>query len=385
MSQKCCVANKVMILKKYIFLFLALVLAVFVPVFSVSALDLNHELPMLNWGMPSASWTDYNRNNFTIFADPEATETVRNSAPDTLPELLFNTNCVVNAASTSLVGINRCISFSNVTSMKIYNSKTWANSMLKSATAVFRYPDRQIIGDSFNSDGNFAFWGRHLRQTPDNSDSNAQWQLQGYSFNPTAQAYWDTNDPSKNSTMTATISRLLQNSKTLSTGALPSDFDGVCQNPAATITTCPEINQYPDGRIWDFNSSINTTAVTVGVTFKYQKKSSIIVKEGNLLIKKAMTAANDSSSIGFIVQEGDVTITNTSSSLIKIKTSIFAPNGTITINAGSGGIELTGSFVAKNFVYNDTGGISFWEDSRGESVWPPGFRDLQPLTTKSKL
>jgi hypothetical protein len=61
---------------------------------------------------------------------------------------------------------------------------------------------------------------------------------------------------------------------------------------------------------------------------------------------------------------------------------MFVPNGYIKISGND--IWLTGSFVATNFIVDPKStNIRFVEDTRGESKWPPGFREMHSISTAS--
>jgi len=318
------------------------------------ALDPNNEMPVPYWGMPSAAWTQSGLA-YKIYAEPQATEVVRNVALETLPDILFSPQCIIDKTSAEIT--QRCVYFDvshylNPTSSlttKIMNSRTYANGYLKSATAVFVYPSINVIGDSFNADGNFSYWGRHLKQNEGSAESNALWQAGNYQFNPSAQAYWKNDDPNKNTAMTQAVDRLMQNAKTLPSSVMNVPFHGVCGNGSPTIITCPEMNQYLDGRAWYSGS-----AVQINNGFNYTKKSTIIIGNGtansNLEINTSISPASPTdvdSSLGFIVRKGNVTITNNSAQPMTVRASIFVPNGTI--NLVGNNINLIGSFVANDF------------------------------------
>ena len=348
-------------MKKYLMpIGILFLLAVFcLPSICAFALDASNETPTLNWGSPSAFLTDGSQNYITYYqgittGPPDAsishaTDVFRNVAPATLPDLIFNKNCLLDAKDSSLTSVGQCVNFNGPSSTTVFNSRTYANGFLKSATAVIKYPSINVIGDSFNSSGNFAYWGQHLRQTdPSNStDSNAYWQMKGYQFNQAAQSYWDNTDANNNKTMTATIARLMQNAKALSAGTsnlITTSFNGICYPLSFSDNSCTEVNQYSDGRVW---YSRGPLILNGGVT--YSNKASIIVQTGDLKIDSSVkaSASSPNSSLGLIVQSGNVTITNNSASLMTVRASIFAPQGTIKL-VGSN-ITLIGSFIAKDF------------------------------------
>ncbi|MEI6144499.1 MAG: hypothetical protein WCP91_02790 [Candidatus Berkelbacteria bacterium] len=397
-------------MKKYLVpIGILFLLAVFcLPNVRVLALDASDETPTINWGSPSASWTDGGQNYTTYYQGvstelpdasiSHATDVFRNVAPATLPDLIFNKNCLLDAKDSSLASVGQCVNFNGPSSMQVFNSRTYANSFLKSATAVIEYPSINVIGDSFNSSGNFAYWGQHLHQTADSTDgSNALWKQTSYQFNSAAQAFWKNSDSNKNTAMTDTINRLMQNAKALSAGAtnlITVSFNGICYPLPFSNNSCTEANQYSDGRVWYSNGQLTLTG---GVT--YSSKATIIVKTGDLIIDGSVQApvSNPNSGLGFIVQGGNVVIQNKTSphKKIYINASIFAPNGSIQIkdpadtnpahSLWGSDIDLTGSFVAQGFsVPSVAGNINFIQDSRNESTWPPGFRDLQPLSSISK-
>ena len=368
--------------KKFCLQFIAVVFFVFGLLVSsdVFALDRVYERPLPYWGMPSIE-TNVIGQNQIFFAPPEATITIKNSAPKTLPELLFNPNCDINSFNT----FGNCIYFSpygvSTAGTEMYNSKSYANGFLKSAVGVIRYPERNIIGDSY-LDGDFsdfAYWGRHLRQATDNSDTNALWEYGNYSFNPNAQSYWDVGDPNKNAEMTDTIDRLAKNTRSpvnsvFSDGSsyvwIPRSFHGVC----GQLLSCSEDSLYPEGRIWhperDKNLYIRAPKV------EYSDKATILLSRRNLNIETSIEPkyGQNDAALGFIVQNGNVIIRNNTSNTMTVRASIFVPNGTITLIGNR--INLIGSFVAKDFVI-ESNIANFIQDTRGETSWPPGFRELK--------
>jgi hypothetical protein len=346
----------------------------------VFALDKVYERPLPYWGMSSIE-TNVLGQNQIFFAHPEATITVKNPAPKTLPELLFNSSCTINALST----VGNCIYFSpygvNTAGTEIYNSKSYANGFLKSAVGVIRYPERNIIGDSY-LDGdfsNFAYWGRHLRQATDSSGSNALWQSGNYSFNPNAQSYWNTEDPNKNSEMTSVITRLVRDSKSpvpsvFSDGSnyvwIPRLFYGVC----GQLQNCSEDSLYPEGRIW--HPARNKNLLIQSPRVEYSNKGTVLLTSRNLTIETSVEPkyGQSDAALGFIIQNGNVVIRNNTSNTMTVRASMFVPNGTITLTGNR--INLIGSFVAQNFIVNSNI-ANFVQDTRGETSWPPGFRELK--------
>jgi len=291
-----------------------------------------------------------------------------------LPDLVFNSDCVLD----SIIPLSQCFNFnpqsSVVTSTKIYSSNTYADDFLKASTAVMKYPAANVVGNSYLSSGmsNFSYWGRHLRQTGDSTGSNAFWQATNYQFNPSAQAIWS----GDNQTMSNTIDRIAASAKDIDSVVTP--FYGICGN----TPICSEKDQYPEGRAWDFGANRDLTIAGL----QYFDRAAIIVEKKKLIITSSISnPSQDSlSNLGFIVRNGDVVISNPDATKsIKINASIFAPNGTITVSGYN--ITLTGSFVAKNFsVPASSSNINFIEDTRGESAWPPGFRELQLPDVLSK-
>lgn len=329
----------------------------------VFALDPNDEYPSLLWGVTTVVESPGTPQELTVYSQTEGNEIMRNVATATLTSPTFD---FAKATNLFILGGN----FPG--SLKLLNSRTSVNGSIKATTAVLREVGVNVFGDSNNALGSYNYWGKHLRATSDNSDSNAFWQQKSYQFNPSAQAYWNSGN---NATMIETIARLLQNAKPLSNGStnsLTGIFNGICYPVAAN--TCTEANQYSDGRVWYSNGSVS---VSGGVT--YSNKATIIVKNGDLAISGNLSA-DQNSSIGFIVQNGSVNITNSTGSK-KINASFFVPKGSI--NIPDSNIDLTGSFVANDFNVHGSN-INFIQDTRGESAWPPGFRDLQPLTSISK-
>jgi len=256
------------------------------------------------------------------------------------------------------------------------------------ATFCHQYFSNYIQGDVSGLTDvlpNFSQLDKHLYHSSGtiNSYSTAYYKISNYEFNPNAQAYWDSSDENRNQKMLETVARLKQNSKKLPHGVnvLAGIFDGIC----GYQSECSESLQYSDGRVWNTASRVLVTANQL----KYKNKSTIIIDGNNsrkdLIIDTSIlpVSANDqNSSIGFIVMNGDVIIRNFGSQK-NINISVFAPKGDIIIQGNK--IELTGSFVANDFTSTiGSNGIRFIQDTKLESSWPPGFRDLQPLSVQSK-
>ena len=334
----------------------------------VFALEPNYELPSMLWGRASVTTKPGTSESMIYFSQPQATMAIRNTAPGTLPDFSYFAGCVLGIFDTNI----SCFNFNSPSSTKILNSKTYVNGLMKSAVAVMKYPSVNVIGDSFNASGNFAYWGRHLRQSEGSSSSNAFWQATNYQFNPSAQAIWS----GDNQTMSNTIDRIAASAKDIDSVVTP--FYGICGN----TSICSEKDQYPEGRAWDFGANRDLTIAGL----QYFDRAAIIVEKKKLIITSSISnPSQDSlSNLGFIVRNGDVVISNPDATKsIKINASIFAPNGTITVSGYN--ITLTGSFVAKNFsVPASSSNINFIEDTRGESAWPPGFRELQLPDVLSK-
>ncbi|MCX6810196.1 MAG: hypothetical protein NTY30_00445 [Candidatus Berkelbacteria bacterium] len=229
-----------------------------------------------------------------------------------------------------------------------------------------------VFGDSVNAGNTYNYWGQHLSQNSGPVNSNALWQQQNYSFNKDTQAYWNSG---KNQAMSDAIARLMQNATKLQTAAISSSFDGVCWNLA---DKCSQLDQYPDGRVWYWNGP-----VSIGGGINYSKKATIVVNNGDLTINGNLLSTDQISSLGFIVESGNAIIQNETNphKKISINASFFVPKGTIQIIGND--IDLTGSFVADDFNVSGSD-INFIQDTRGESAWPPGFRDLQSLASISK-
>lgn len=331
------------------------------------------ERPLPYWGRAQAEWGSGN-NYRKIYSDPEATIVIRNLAPKTLPEMLFNTECVLNADPS----ISRCFYLAGQSATKLYNSRSYANDYLKSAVAVLLYPKINITGDSYSADtlGNFSYWGRHLRKVGDSSNSNAFWQAKNYQFNPAAQAIWN-----GGTTYAANVDRISASARRLdgeyvsSSGAwlLPT-FWGVCGKTA----NCTESGQYPEGRIW--SSDAPAGLIMKNLNLSYFNRSTVVVESGDFTLSDSnisyfSNGENEkTANFGLIIKNGNVNITSSAGKAVKIYASIFAPNGNIHVSGDN--ITLVGSFVAKDFIVNG-GNINFVYDSRAETTWPPGFRELE--------
>ena len=287
-------------------------------------------------------------------------------------------------------------------SITLLRSLTYLNGTPEIETGALLYPRNTIVGDMYNSNGvnlpGFKQFGKNLYQSGSGTTgSTAFYKIGNYTFNPAAQAAWNAGN---NQAMSDTISRLRSNSKDMkSSGILgasntwmPQTFDGICISPIATISNCPEINQYPDGRVWSAtvgSGDVNIAKVS-GIVRKYQKKSSLIFDfsgaiRQKLQIQTDLRKIDSNSSLGVIVLNGDVYITNPDSSKkMIVEASIFAPKGNIIVTGNN--IDLIGSFVAKDFIINNGAtsyNINFIQDTRPSEIWPPGFRDLAPLYRNS--
>lgn len=377
--------------KRIIFLHL-IILAISLLFFScgkVLALDIDNERPTPLWGVPSAEWTDPTSNQeMKSYGEPESTIIIRNTAPELLPDMQFLTDCALNSGTT----LANCFYFISDSSAKLLNSKTYVNNKMKSAVAILRYGGVNVFGDSNSASGDFLYWGRHLRQSRDNSSSNALWESGNYQFNSEAQSYWNTDDPNKNIVMTETIERLKKSSKSprgiLSPPnqnirfLLAASFDGAC---GYSTVSCSETTTRPEGVFWYednlYSKSGGFGGLGINKQTQYQNRGTFLIENADLYITNSVekSLADNSAALGFIVTTGDVLIRNDSEETMTVRASIFAPNGTIRV-AGDR-INLVGSFVAKDFkVESDI--ANFIQDTRGEASWPPGFRELKlPLVS----
>ena len=365
-------------LQKFFFSILFVSVSFFV-VAKARALDIENERPTPLRGVPSAEWIDISNPDAGprySYGDPEYTITIRNTAPETLPDMQFLADCAMNSGAT----IANCYYFSLPASAKLLNSKAYVNNKMKSVVALLKYEGANVFGDSYSASGNFNYWGRHLRQATDNSDSNALWESGNYSFNPNAQSYWDTGDPNKNSEMTETITRMSKDTKSpvaalvfnngtqYSWNARP--FYGVC----GQIANCSDKSLYPEGRIW--RPETNKDLLIQSPAVEYSGRGTILLPNRNLTIETSINPrySENDAALGFIVQNGNVIIRNNTSNTMTVRASIFVPNGTITLIGNR--INLIGSFVAKDFVI-ESNIANFIQDARGETSWPPGFRELK--------
>jgi len=343
----------------------------------VFALEPNYELPSMLWGRASVTTKPGTSESMVYFSQPQATMAIRNTAPGFLLNFEYSVDCLLGITDTNI----SCFKFSQPSDTKVLNSKTYVNEVLKSAVAALKYPPVNVTGSTYSvSDlGDFAYWGRHLRQTGDNYSRNAFWQAMDYQFNPAAQAVWT----GSNQTVNNTIDRISADAKDIGSiasgwSAPVSSFHAICgliTNP--TPNNCSELNQYPEGRSWIYHK---TTDLEIR-ELHYYNRATVIIENANLILDGSIISQDDLSNLGFIVRNGDVTISNPDpAKSIKINASFFVPNGTIRVPGYTGyNITLTGSFVAKDFDISDTSGsnINFVQDTRGENAWPPGFRELQ--------
>ena len=340
----------------------------------VEALETStNEIPRLFWGRPKIEFTGSDNLNYVYYGSSKDTAIIYSTAPETLPSFQYNpagmlTGCNMYSSMDFSAGSQSiCFSFASGTNGVIptlIEGKAYANGLLKWALPVMKYPNINIIGDTSNTSSNFAYWGRHLNQVNNGTNlSNSFWKLSNYSISNQSQSYWS----GDNATMTSTIKRLKENAKTLADPLLPSQFDGVC---GSGFNQCSEITQYPEGRVWKYDGDFSAGGVT------YKNKSTVIVPNGLKLNGdiKYNDSYSDGANIGFIVEAGDVEITNNSGNLVTIEASIFAPNGSIIVKGDN--IKLIGSFVAQDFSATGTN-ITISYDSRKEASYPPGFRDLK--------
>jgi hypothetical protein len=376
--------------RKRIQIFSSILLALFFFIFSfnkASALDIDNERPTPLWGLPSAEWIDPTEPDVPkkAYGEPESTIVIRNTAPELLPDMSFLADCVLNSGTT----LANCFYFDDSSAnAKLLNSKTYVNNKLKSAVAILRYGGVNVYGDSSSADSDFLYWGRHLRQTRDNSDSNSYWETKSYRFNPDAQAFWDIDDPNKNIVMSETIERLKKDSKSpksILSGPffnirflLPTQFDGVCGY--STNAPCLETSTHPEGALWYedqlFESDGFVGGLVINRPLEYQNKGTFLIDKGGLSINASVKASSTDGALGFIVTDGDVVIQNHSNNAVTVRVSIFAPNSTIKVQGDR--INLIGSFVAKDFIVDSTVDVAnFIQDTRGETSWPPGFRELK--------
>jgi hypothetical protein len=337
-------------------------------------------------------------NNNHYFDGMGGNEAVVNWGNDYLFEFTENASkgCAGTSDITSLVP---CFILSAPTgfSGQIMRSLTYLNGTAEIETGALIYPRKSIIGDVYGTTGvnlpGFKQFGKNLYQSGGGTGgSTAFYQIGNYKFNPSAQAAWNDGN---NKAMADTVSRLKEDTKGLQSNNVVlstrnwntglTNFDGICGGS----TTCDDQNQYPNGRVWGNPSDIGDVNIGFGTPvapnpLNYNKKATVLVQSGNLNINVNIIKKNTISSLGFIVENGNVVIQNSSPKKIVVEASIFAPKGTITVIGNN--IDLIGSFVAKDFIINGINGgaatynINFIQDTRPSDVRPPGFRDLIPLS-----
>lgn len=303
-----------------------------------------------------------------------------------------NKDCPSENASDAFPFINgRINSFANYQPVGNYNAVN--ENPVPFPTVCQQYFSNSITGDVYGAADilGFAQLGKHLYQYGGSKtgEPSAFYKMSNYEFNPNAQSYWKPKDgKNRNRAMTDAVNRLKGDAKDLKgivvSGNIwsPPIFNGVCGITSGSICTTEE-NQYPNGRVW--------LAAPTGpgllipsrlINYKYNHKSTIIIDSGNndrkdVQINADFEKYDSNSSIGFIVTNGDVIIQNKTNRKIKIEGSFFVPNGNIIISGNN--IDLVGSFVAKDFLVSGSGNINFVEDTRAETTWPPGFRDVRQL------
>lgn len=345
--------------------------SIFLNIGRVFALDPIDEYPSVLWGatktdttLPSGDPSAEPVHRYSV-SQTKGNVAIRNVAAKVGDELHYGAYCLVTGV------YHPCFKYLNEQNIRMLNSRTYINGFLKNTLAVIAPRGVNVFGESFSASGNFNYWGRHLRTTRGGGSSNAFWELRNYQFNPSAQAYWNSTATDKNETMNKTIERLKTNAKAV--GSVFSNniwvqkpFYGICGNS----DNCSETNQYPEGRVWLESGGASIS----GDLLRYKYKATLIVEPGDLAVSTNVVKNDAQSSLGFIVRDGKVTITNSSSNKMTIEASIFAPKGTITISGNN--IDLIGSFVAKDFSVPGSN-INFIQDTRGETAFPPGFRELQ--------
>lgn len=151
-----------------------------------------------------------------------------------------------------------------------------------------------------------------------------------------------------------------------------------CSSNITNLKPSPPDDDSPEGGVWEIDT------LTIGdpisdSTKLYNGRGTIIVKNG-LNIYDNIKVSGSQSAVGFIVLDGDVFI---GSKAENIEAAIFAPNGTITIEAGNPGV-FKGLFVAKQItidrsmyiIYNEK--IASYQDTIKKILYHPlpGFGQL---------
>ncbi|MFA5158206.1 MAG: hypothetical protein WC451_03440 [Patescibacteria group bacterium] len=332
------------------------------------------------------------------FAGLGANQQMINWQPDYIVGFLWanNNNTILRrcAAASDVTTIVPCMILSSPTnSIDLMRSYTYRDGSVDLETTTLITPANTVNGDVYGVSNvlpSLRQFGKHLYSSGgNNSSSSAYYKMGSYQFNPKAQSYWKADDANKNSAMTETINRLLADSKTLPAATMSGTFDGVCGTAIGTASCPIEQSQYPNGRVWKSDSAVQIGTAPNWV-LNYSKVSTWIIGNGtnqtdltidaSVFDNAALTAAK--SSIGLIVRKGNVIVKNTSKISKKINASIFVPNGSLIVEGSN--ISFTGSYVAEDFILNNSVyNTNFKEDTRDESVWPPGFREFRSMSSSA--
>lgn len=278
------------------------------------------------------------------------------------------------------------------TGMRVMISRTYFknNTNPTIETPVLYYPPITVMGDVYGNNldlSNFAFYGRNLGvargvgETP----TSPTWRATDYVFNPDSQSYYGGDSESwnyiNNRINLLSGEAIINNASAGKAWYLQSD-ENLNVNAYDAV-------KYPQGRVFKHSdpNSANPENLTLNsglsYNYKYHDIGTIII-DGDLIVEKGVNilkgdpsqnSISNESSLGIVVK-GNVILKGNN----KIEAAIFCMGASGIVFQG-GGVEMRGSFVAKDFdVYSDDertvtySGIRFYYDPKLNTNWPPGFR-----------
>lgn len=247
-----------------------------------------------------------------------------------------------------------------------------------------------VNGDVSGNLSYLKFWGKNLYQGNGTSIENKSWYLgPSYKLNPAAQIDWESGKffqyRDKILTLADSATKLAYPEGIFSTGG-----DIYLQGRTLADSDNSEASLYPEGKIW----VIEDNPLDISGNVRYHGKGTIIVRtshvrnvslypdgvdpeaKGNfsLLADKSLLPYDQNSRLGIMIVNNDPNESQMCDfeGNNKVKVMMLC-DGNLTTK---GNADMTGSFVAWDFVIDKNYSVRFAYDATLDDNQPPGFRDL---------
>lgn len=265
---------------------------------------------------------------------------------------------------------------------RMMHSQTTVDGFVAYEMPVLYFGGANIYGDVSGSLNYLKFWGKNMSRGATNSDG-VSWDLGSYAFNPASQFVWSSDQFKQYESKLANLAAegMKINSRTDFAGQ--SNFwlqqyktlGGENLFASASSDRIAGIAKYPDGQVWTVDGNVtldSTSPITIN------NKGTIIIRGGNLTVNAGVDLVNSTSNpgrLGIVVMKDPVTGIG-GNCTFKGNNHINAMVMCEATLSTQGNVDMTGSFVAKQFNINQTFSAFFQYDPIFDDNQPPGFRDL---------